>query len=155
MHFTCADSTTDDREQQIFLISISSPVCTCPFADQQLFLIIIVTIINYFYFFNYMSSCKFYHDCILAPKKRKKKYLLKPHKKNAKAMVANFSTIQKGTIVLLQSIKDKMRKKILPKRFGELQTRQYNTAYQMGENNSEWLKTQRNLNCGDLPFSKY
>ena len=43
------------------------------FGDQRLFLIILVTIINYFYFFNYnMSSCKFYHDCILAPKKCKK-----------------------------------------------------------------------------------
>ena len=42
------------------------------FGDQQLFLIILVTIIDYFYFFNYMSSCKFYHDCILAPKKCEK-----------------------------------------------------------------------------------
>ena len=42
------------------------------FGDQQLFLIILVTIIDYFYFFNYMSSCKFYHDCILAPKKSEK-----------------------------------------------------------------------------------
>ena len=49
------------------------------FGDQQLFLIILVTIIDYFYFFNYMSSCKFYHDCILAPKSVKK---TKQNKKN-------------------------------------------------------------------------
>ena len=43
------------------------------FGDQQLFLIILVTIIDYFYFFNYiLSSCKFYHDCILATKKCEK-----------------------------------------------------------------------------------
>ena len=38
-----------------------------------MFLIILVTIINYFYFFNYTSSCKFYHDSILAPIKSQKK----------------------------------------------------------------------------------
>ena len=31
------------------------------------FLIIFGTTINYFYFFDYMSSSKFYHDYILAP----------------------------------------------------------------------------------------
>ena len=44
----------------------------------NLFLIILVTIINYFYFSNYISSCKFYHDRILAPikcQKKEKKYL--------------------------------------------------------------------------------
>ena len=44
----------------------------------ELFLTTLVTIINY------MSSCKFYHDCILAPIKRKKKTKQKQKQKKRK-----------------------------------------------------------------------
>ena len=52
-----------------------------PFCGSAIVLIILVTIINYFYIFNYMSSCKFYHDCILAPIKCQKKVLDKTTQK--------------------------------------------------------------------------
>ena len=44
----------------------------------ELFLTTLVTIINY------MSSCKFYHDCILAPIKRQKKTKQKQKQKKRK-----------------------------------------------------------------------
>ena len=51
------------------------------FCGSAIVLIILVTIINYFYFINYMSSCKFYHDCILTPIKCQKKVLDKTTQK--------------------------------------------------------------------------
>ena len=58
------------------MMGLGSPLHLPFWGSAIVFLIILVTVVNYFFFFNYMSSCKFYHDFILAPIKCQKKVSL-------------------------------------------------------------------------------